>query len=64
MMKAADQGANRGLRVLEWTGSLVPQGVLVKGRLGCFFRCMVGVLEQVQAGVAVLVHWWCRYMLR
>ncbi len=28
----AQQQVNKGLGVLEWTGQLVPQGVLVKGR--------------------------------
>lgn len=31
VIAAADEGSRGGLRLLEWTGKLVPQGLLVKG---------------------------------
>ena len=33
-------GSRGGLRLLEWTGSLVPQGALVKGERSCASACL------------------------
>lgn len=38
-----------GLRLLEWTGSLVPQGVLVKGPAVWHALCQFVHVEQAQS---------------